>query len=191
MRNFTVPILLSMFFTLTVDHPASAEEINYGTRIPSTLELIRRLAPAPGNDDSEYRTIVVNDKNDQSITTKVGKKKTQNSVSLQIQFDFDSFSLTDRAIQQLHPLGLALESEELDELNFVLEGHTDAVGSHEYNQILSERRANAVKQHLLSKFQIANSKLTTTGLGETTLLVPERPDDSQNRRVRFLADIPD
>jgi OOP family OmpA-OmpF porin len=48
----------------------------------------------------------------------------------------------------------------------VIEGHTDRLGSHQYNQKLSERRAESVKAHLVSK-GVDRNKIETLGMGKT------------------------
>src|SRR5215470_14606374 len=51
-------------------------------------------------------------------------------------------------------------------LRALLEGHTDSIGSEAYNMKLSERRANAVKDYMVSK-GISASRITTKGYGKT------------------------
>ena len=61
----------------------------------------------------------------------------------------------------------------------VIEGHTDRLGSHQYNQKLSERRADNVKKYLVSK-GVAAGKIETIGMGKT---VPAKfCPDSKNRK---------
>jgi outer membrane protein OmpA-like peptidoglycan-associated protein len=72
-------------------------------------------------------------------------------------------------------------------LNIEVEGHTDSVGSDEYNQKLSEQRASAVRDYLLSQGLNMNT-LTAKGFGETT---PVASNDNaagrqQNRRVELV-----
>jgi outer membrane protein OmpA-like peptidoglycan-associated protein len=55
---------------------------------------------------------------------------------------------------QVTELGKALTSEDLKARTFILSGFTDAKGSETYNQGLSERRADAVKQFLSEKYGI-------------------------------------
>jgi outer membrane protein OmpA-like peptidoglycan-associated protein len=65
-------------------------------------------------------------------------------------------------------------------------GHTDSVGSDEYNQALSERRASSVAAYLLSQ-GIAPSKLTSEGKGESQPLADNETDEgrAKNRRVEL------
>ena len=81
-----------------------------------------------------------------------------------------------------------LKSPELEGRKFRIEGHTDTVGPAEENRLLSERRANAVRDYLVERFGIAPTRLVTEGLGESRLLVPT-PDETpqqRNRRVQIL-----
>jgi outer membrane protein OmpA-like peptidoglycan-associated protein len=75
-----------------------------------------------------------------------------------------------------------------------IEGHTDAVGTPAYNQDLSNRRANAVKDWLVTQEGVAAGRLQASGLGETRPVAPnQNPDGSdnpagrqQNRRVEVV-----
>ena len=54
----------------------------------------------------------------------------------------------------LDALGKALSSADLANYRFRIEGHTDTVGSKEYNRSLSERRAEAVVSYIETKFGV-------------------------------------
>jgi outer membrane protein OmpA-like peptidoglycan-associated protein len=73
-----------------------------------------------------------------------------------------------------------------EKTTIVVEGHTDDVGAEDYNQQLSEQRANAVKSILLSS-KVDARRLTTVGFGEYQPLVPNSNAASrqQNRRVEI------
>lgn len=66
---------------------------------------------------------------------------------------------------------------------FLIEGHTDAVGSRYNNQLLSERRAQSLKKVLVRQFHIDPWALETAGFGEDYLLLPTSRAEWQNRRV--------
>ena len=66
---------------------------------------------------------------------------------------------------------------------FLIEGHTDAVGSSEANLALSIQRADAVRQALMEYFEIAEENLATVGRGEAFLKIPTEQPEAENRRV--------
>ncbi|MGI9507917.1 MAG: OmpA family protein [Geminicoccaceae bacterium] len=106
------------------------------------------------------------------------------SVDLTVNFEFDSAELTEDAMVTLGTVAGALNSTELEDQNFLIEGHTDAVGSEDYNALLSERRAVAVSSYLISLQDVSSDRLNPVGKGEHELLEPEDPEAAQNRRVR-------
>ena len=83
-------------------------------------------------------------------------------------------------------LGKALTDPALTGGTFVLAGHTDAVGSDEYNQDLSSRRADSVKRYLTEKFSLAPDRLVTAGYGKTRLKNRDKPKAPENRRVEVV-----
>jgi outer membrane protein OmpA-like peptidoglycan-associated protein len=66
---------------------------------------------------------------------------------------------------------------------FLIEGHTDAVGSDAYNLKLSRARAEAVKKALTTYYVISPRNLQTVGLGERYLKIPTAEPEGENRRV--------
>ena len=66
---------------------------------------------------------------------------------------------------------------------FLVEGHTDAVGSEIDNLSLSDRRAESVALVLTQQFAVPAENLTTQGYGEQYLKVPNRGPERANRRV--------
>lgn len=66
---------------------------------------------------------------------------------------------------------------------FLIEGHTDAVGSFTSNQALSEDRAESLRQVLVREFGVPRRALETAGYGEEFLLVPTEEPNWRNRRV--------
>ncbi|MGI9316104.1 MAG: OmpA family protein [bacterium] len=105
------------------------------------------------------------------------------SISMEINFAYNSAELTDHSLQQLAPLGQALQSPELAGLAFMLEGHTDATGTEDYNMVLSQRRAQAVGQFLYEYYGVDPNNLNLIGRGETALLDQTNPTSGVNRRV--------
>jgi outer membrane protein OmpA-like peptidoglycan-associated protein len=112
--------------------------------------------------------------------------KTKPKIDLEIYFNYNSAEITPKAVPDLMNLGQALSDPELRGSVFVLSGHTDAKGSEAYNQGLSERRAQAVKQYLLQKFRLPEDSLVTAGYGEEQLKDPANPFAAENRRVQIV-----
>ena len=164
LKNLTIA-LTGMLLCLPAIADTSA---HVGDRVLSKQEFIQRLMPRP-----QIKTRGIRVKAPQAEPT----------ISMEIKFEFDSAKLTKISTRQLQPLGRALQSDELKNLAFMLEGHTDASGSEHYNMSLSQRRAAAVGRYLHDSFGVAPDRLTLVGKGEYDLLKPGVPYSGINRRV--------
>jgi OOP family OmpA-OmpF porin len=100
-------------------------------------------------------------------------------------FDFDRADLTDRARQIIAEA--ATNSQRAGTTRIEVSGHADTVGTPQYNQALSVRRANAVAAEL-ERRGVARSAMTIQGFGFTRPLVPTGPQvrEPQNRRVEIV-----
>ena len=110
--------------------------------------------------------------------------KERPSIDLEIYFDYNSSEIASKAVPDLMSLGRALTNPALQGGVFLLSGHTDAKGGQEYNQQLSERRAQSVKAFLMQNFQIPSGNLVATGYGKEQLKNPANPFAAENRRVQ-------
>lgn len=107
-------------------------------------------------------------------------------VSLYVNFDYNSAKLKQDSLIVLERLADALNDDRLSEFTFLVAGHTDAKGPNAYNQKLSQRRAAAVKQFLVSRRHVATARLVDKGYGETRLLDSAEPESGVNRRVQIV-----
>jgi outer membrane protein OmpA-like peptidoglycan-associated protein len=114
----------------------------------------------------------------------VTKDWAPNTVNLTINFEYNSAILQTDARINLDRLGTALA--QLEGQKFKIGGHTDSKGSANYNLSLSERRAKAVRDYLITKFNIPAGNLVAAGYGKTRPLFPDDPENSANRRVEVL-----
>ena len=81
-------------------------------------------------------------------------------------FDFDKYALKPEGMAAIDSEIIA-KLKDVQKLELVLvTGHTDRIGSQAYNQKLSERRADAVRNYLVSK-GVAKDKIETLGMGKT------------------------
>ena len=107
------------------------------------------------------------------------------SLSLQIQFEFNSAQISPVSQQALLNLSTALKAAELSASKFEVEGHTDAKGNDAYNLKLSQQRAEAVQQFLVHQ-GVAINRLVASGKGSTQLANAANPLAAENRRVRIV-----
>lgn len=110
------------------------------------------------------------------------------AISLTVNFATGSHALSPQAAAALAALGRALSSPELLPFRFRIEGHTDTVGDAAQNMVLSQRRAEAVRDYLVKGFPIAPFRLVAVGFGEDQLLVatPDTTAEPRNRRVQIV-----
>lgn len=108
--------------------------------------------------------------------------------AVKVLFEFDSDQLTQAARESLEALGKALTSNALAPCCFEIQGHTDIVGSEEYNLRLSKRRAEAVVQFLAEGFGIDRQRLLPIGFGEQQPMSENETEDGRqkNRRVQVV-----
>ncbi len=102
-----------------------------------------------------------------------------------VHFGFGEGFLREEEIDKLDRIATVLEkilARHPDEI-FLIEGHTDAVGSDQANLVLSRQRAMAVKQALVTYYVIPAENLKTVGLGERYLKIPTDQPEAENRRV--------
>jgi outer membrane protein OmpA-like peptidoglycan-associated protein len=103
-----------------------------------------------------------------------------------IYFDFASDKIKPESEPVLREIAEALNHNPTWKLR--VEGHTDNIGGDDYNMDLSQRRAEAVKLALVTRYRVAGDRLTPQGFGATR---PQEPNDTlagraRNRRVELV-----
>jgi len=103
-------------------------------------------------------------------------------------FDFDSAEL-DRSSKAALDRAVAVIKSHSEAVNLNVVGHTDSRGDEAYNQKLSERRADAVVDYLVSK-GVSRSSLSSSGKGESEPMASNDTEDgrAQNRRVELVVE---
>jgi outer membrane protein OmpA-like peptidoglycan-associated protein len=103
--------------------------------------------------------------------------------TLDVKFEHDSSVILPDFAPQTAKLARILQSN--PDINVKIEGHTSLVGSVEYNQDLSLRRARAVKSLLVETYGISSARINAVGMGESSPIAKgETPEaQAQNRRV--------
>jgi outer membrane protein OmpA-like peptidoglycan-associated protein len=121
-----------------------------------------------------------------SSPTAQNKAKGLSSINLNVQFRTNSAELTPEAVHILDDLGRALSSETLAPYRFQIVGHTDAPGSADLNKVLSQRRAQAVVDYIVTKYGVSPERLDAFGVGSEDPLVPTSKSEWHNRRVQIV-----
>ncbi|MCG6533145.1 MAG: OmpA family protein [Syntrophales bacterium LBB04] len=101
-----------------------------------------------------------------------------------VHFDFDKYNIKKLYIPELDQHIAYLKQHSSSPVT--VEGHTDSKGTDEYNQKLSERRANIVRQYLIEK-GIASSRIQVVGYGERKPIADNNTEQGRaiNRRAEF------
>lgn len=147
----------------------------------SVEDIVTALTPQPVTRD--VRGVVVNP----------GTTPAPPSVSIRVQFAYDSTELNTETLLALKNLGNALGDPRLAALRFQIIGHTDAAGSDAYNLDLSQRRAMSVLDHMAFFYDLDRARFVAMGMGESELFDATQPESGVNRRVEvrsFLVDTP-
>lgn len=102
---------------------------------------------------------------------------------LMINFAFDSSVIP--AAEQSEVKETADFLKEYNNVDILIEGHTDNIGTVEYNQGLSERRAKSVGDSLINDYGIEQERVSTVGYSENRPLVPNNSKENRakNRRI--------
>jgi outer membrane protein OmpA-like peptidoglycan-associated protein len=102
-----------------------------------------------------------------------------------IRFGFNEAFVREEEVDNLDQIASVIERvlKKYPREVFLIEGHTDAVGSDAYNAKLSKARAEAVKKALSTFYIIPAKNLKTVGLGERYLKIPTAEAEAENRRV--------
>lgn len=104
-------------------------------------------------------------------------------VELDVKFDFDRAVVKQDSMSDIQDLADFMK--QYGQTSTVVEGHTDSVGTDAYNQRLSERRANAVRDVLVNQHGLDASRVDAVGYGESRPVADNSTEEGRaiNRRV--------
>ncbi len=113
--------------------------------------------------------------------------------NLDIAFDVDTPIVQPDSYQAVGRVADALVHSSLLPYTFLVVGHVEANGKREANAILSQRRADAIREILVNTFKISAKRIQSVGLGEEQLLDFARPTAPANNQIQImtLAKIPE
>jgi outer membrane protein OmpA-like peptidoglycan-associated protein len=104
-------------------------------------------------------------------------------VELDVKFDFDKSRVREESYGDIK--NLADFMKQYPQTTTVVEGHTDSIGTDAYNQGLSERRANAVRDVLVNQYGVEGGRVNAVGYGESRPVADNATNEGRaiNRRV--------
>jgi OmpA-OmpF porin, OOP family len=108
-------------------------------------------------------------------------------LAVEIQFDSDSPIVRPEAYRTLGRIADTLSHPTLLPYKFLIVGHAESTGKREYNLTLSQRRADAIRNVLVTTFRISPKRLQAVGLGEEQLLDAAHPNAAINQRIQVIS----
>ncbi|ESY82859.1 flagellar motor protein MotB [Mesorhizobium sp. LNHC221B00] len=147
---------------------------------PSAATIERKLEAAPRMKLRPNERVTIRE-----FKRRPDLRRMARSIDIQsINFAFGSAAISSSQYDKIETLADALKRILRRDrgARVLIEGHTDAVGSFQSNQVLSEQRAASLKRTLLREFGVPGHA-ETVGYGEEFLLVPTQSENWQNRRV--------
>lgn len=104
-----------------------------------------------------------------------------------MEFEFDKAEIKPVYNEHLQRVGKFLAA--YPDAEGVIEGHTDSVGTEEYNHNLSHERAENVRQYLIGNFDIKADRLKAIGYGESRPIADNNTEEGRQRNRRVIATI--
>ncbi|MBR1125312.1 OmpA family protein [Bradyrhizobium lablabi] len=108
------------------------------------------------------------------------------TVNLEFQFDVDTPIVQPASYQTLGRLADALVHSSMLPYGVLIVGHTESNGRRENNVILSQRRADAIRDMLVNTFKIATKRVQSVGLGEEQFIDQARPTAPVNNQIQVV-----
>ncbi|HEX7883357.1 MAG TPA: OmpA family protein, partial [Afipia sp.] len=178
-------------------HAQSLED-KIGTALQAKQPLTRSLSAAP-DPKSAAEKQVIDRLRARSISVEPAQIPTADeraqiaeitrdkpAIDLEILFEYNSADISPKAVPALVALGNALSRQDLKSSVFFINGHTDAAGGADYNQLLSQRRANSVRRVLIEQYRLLPDTVIAAGCGKEQLKNPANPLGQENRRVQIV-----
>ena len=106
--------------------------------------------------------------------------------NVDIQFDTDTPIVRPESYQTMGRIADALVNAKLLPYSFLIVGHTEANGRREANVILSQRRADAIRDVLVNTFKISAKRIQSLGLGEEQFIDQAHPTSTVNQQIQII-----
>jgi OmpA-OmpF porin, OOP family len=108
-------------------------------------------------------------------------------ITFDVLFDPDSSIIRPGSYRTLGRIADTLTSPALLPYKFLIVGHTESGGRRDFNLTVSQRRADAIRDVLVTTFKVSPKRLHSLGLGEEQLRDAARPTAAANRRIQVVS----
>jgi len=108
------------------------------------------------------------------------------SFTVTIDFDSDTPVVRPSSYQTVGRIADALVSASLLPYGFLIIGHTESNGRREANVLLSQRRADAIRDSLVNTFKISSKRVASLGLGEEQFIDQAHPTSPANQQIQIV-----
>jgi outer membrane protein OmpA-like peptidoglycan-associated protein len=190
-QMFAATALAVLWVGVAVPKPATAGDVAMiQDRLPSVPELAALLWPDQTQPVPRRTRSLKWNQDNLALAPKpepVAPSSEPRGFAFLIQFAFDSTEILPKSQPYLDLVGDLLMSEQAKGRGIDIIGHADARGPANYNQKLSQARAEAVRNYLIAWYDVPRERLEMAGRGEDQPLPGTDPNDPANRRVEFLA----
>jgi OOP family OmpA-OmpF porin len=171
-----------------VSEPIKKEEPVKTTETAKTVEATTNTAVTEKDSDGDG----VVDSKDMCPNTpkglKVDDKGCFHSANLNINFDTAKAVIKKAYMPKIAAFAKFMNENEA--VNVTIEGHTDNAGNVKYNQKLSEKRANAVRDMLIKEYKVSANRIKAVGYGSAKPIASNatKAGRAENRRIMVVAD---
>lgn len=144
---------------------------------------VKREEPKPAPPPPPPPQVEEMKKAPEAATEVEQKLKEKGRVTLLVEFDFDKAVVKPQYHKEIEKVTDVMKK--YPDLNIVVEGHTDNIGTKKYNEGLSQRRAEAIREVMVKKFGIDSSRIKAMGYGFSRPIASNatREGRQHNRRV--------
>ena len=106
--------------------------------------------------------------------------------SVAITFDTETPVVRPESYQTVGRIADAMVQASLLPYSFLIVGHMETTGRRENNVLLSQRRADAIRDTLVNTFKISTKRIQTIGLGEEQFVDPAHPASPVNEQIQIV-----
>jgi OOP family OmpA-OmpF porin len=179
----------AMLLALQVSLASAQTRLNSGDLVDS----LQKLETTPGNVSAALlRQQAINRVKSNQAGEPVNREPLSEQLNrlpqftVEITFNLDSAVIKPESYRTLGVMADALHHPYLLGYKFLVAGNTDSTGKRAYNLELSQKRADAIREVLVTTFRIDSRRVEAVGLGEEQLRDAANPKSSENRRVQLI-----